>query len=636
MCGICGKIFFDRSRAIDPDLIQRMTQTLRHRGPDDSGIYVAGHIGLGHRRLSIIDLSAAGRQPMANEDESLWLVVNGEIYNFEDLRQELIAKGHVFRSGTDSEVILHLYEEQGQACVERLCGMFAFALWDSRSHELLLARDRAGKKPLVYAVVDNALLFASELSALLEDPAISPTVNEEALHHYLTYQYVPGPLTIFQGIYKLPPAHTLMLRQGMLTIRRYWHLSYVPKQRLDGEHAYGEAFLDHFREAVRIRLRSDVPLGAFLSGGIDSSATVAVMSNLMNRPVKTFSIGFEETDYDERAYAQLIARQYNTDHTEFMVRPDALDVLPKLVRHYGEPFADPSSVPTYYVAQLTRRHVTVALNGDGGDESFAGYERYCASILADMCARLPRVVQESVIAKLVALLPYRDERWSMVRRLKRFLSGCSSNPAHTYVNWVCAFTTDMKMRLYTTEFMQQVGMIDSTKLIEELLQKAQADNLLERLLSVDVHFYLPYDLLVKADIACMAHGLEARSPFLDHRLMEFAAALPPEMKLRRFQTKYILKHALKGLVPRAILQRKKMGFGVPLHRWFRNELKEMAYSVLLDARACHRGYFNPSEVRRLLDEHSALQADHSYRLWTLLWLELWHRMFVDRGRAAGV
>jgi len=636
MCGICGKIYFDRSRPVERQLIEAMTHVLQHRGPDDSGIYVQGFIGLGHQRLSIIDLSPAGHQPMSNEDGSLWLVYNGEIYNFEELRKELTAKGHVFRSHTDTEVIVHLYEEEGRDCVRKLRGMFAFALWDSRKQELFLARDRAGKKPLVYAVVDGALIFASEIKSLLQDPSVCAEVNPEALHHYLTYQYVPGPLTIFRGIQKLPAAHTLVLQEGTCSLQRYWAVSYALRQKLPRDTDYVAAFNEVFRDAVRVRLRSDVPLGAFLSGGIDSSAIVAVMSRLLTQPVKTFSIGFEDADYNELPYARMVARQCNTEHTEFTVKPDALSILPKLIRQYDEPFADPSSIPTYYVAQLTRQHVTVALNGDGGDESFAGYERYVANRLAAWYAKMPRLLRDEIIKKAVNLFPYREYRWSVSRRLKRFINGFAEEPARRYVNWLCYFSNEMKEQLYSPGFMDSVRGVDSIDLTAAVYRQADADNQLERTLYTDVNLYLPYDLLVKADIACMAHSLEARSPFLDHRLMEFAAALPPGLKLHGMQTKYILKKAFAPLLPREILFRKKMGFGVPLHRWFRQELKQVAYDVLLDPRTIARGYFRPEEVRRLLDEHAGLQADHSYRIWALFWLELWHRMFVDRSQVLGI
>ena len=635
MCGICGKIYFDRSRQVDERLIRQMADVLRHRGPDDSGVFAAGCIGLGHRRLSIIDLTPAGRQPMANEDGSLQIVLNGEIYNYTELRPGLEARGHVFKSRTDTEVILHLYEELGPACVEQLRGMFAFAVWDARRQELFLARDRAGKKPLSYAIVDGSLIFASELKSLLKDPALRSEVDPVALHHYLTYQYVPGPQTIFKGVHKLPPAHTLLLRNGDIKIERYWQLSYKNKLQLPKLEDYCDQLRHVFTEAVKIRLRSDVPLGAFLSGGVDSSATVAVMAQLLDRPVKTFSIGFDDKDYDELTYAAMVARQYGTEHTEFVVRPDALQILPTLIYHYDEPYADPSAIPTYYVSKLTREHVTVALNGDGGDESFAGYERYRADALAARYGRLPHVVREG-IARAANLLPYREYRWSFSRRLRRFLSGVADEPARRYVRWLCYFSNDMKDDLYTGEFTRAMAAHDSLTLTELAYARSDAPTLLEKSLDADVNLYLPYDLLVKVDIASMANSLEARSPFLDHKVMEFAASLPARLKLRGGQGKFILKKAFEPMLPREILYRKKMGFGMPINRWLRTDLKQPAYDILLDSRTIGRGYFKREAVLGLLDDHASLRADHSYRLWALLWLELWHRMFVDKSEVLGL
>jgi len=635
MCGICGKIYFDRSQAVDGRLLESMAAVLKHRGPDDSGTYVAGHVGLGHQRLSIIDLSAAGHQPMSNEDASIWIVYNGEIYNFEELRRELEVKGHAFKSHTDTEVIIHLYEEHGPACVHKLRGMFAFAIWDAPQQQLFLARDRAGKKPLAYAVADGALLFASEIKALLQDPAVGREVSPEALSHYLTYQYVPGPLTIFRGIHKLPPAHTLVLRGARLDIQPYWKLSYAAKREGTSDEQ-AEQLRALFTEAVRLRLRSDVPLGAFLSGGIDSSAVVAMMSRLACQPVKTFSIGFEDADYDELKYARMIAERFQTEHTEFVVKPEALRILPKIIWHYDEPFADPSAIPTFYVVQMTRQHVTVALNGDGGDESFAGYERYRADQLAARYLQLPRCVREGIVRRVVNRLPYQDARWSLVRRLKRFVSGASEDPAQRYLTWLCYFTTDMKQQLWSTAFSHKAAAADSVAVMAEAFRQADTASTLEQALFADVMLYLPYDLLAKVDIASMAYGLEARSPFLDHEVMEFAAALPPGLKLRGRQTKYILKRAFADLLPRAVCERRKMGFGVPLHRWLRQELKQPAYDILLDRRTIERGYFRSEAVRQLLDEHIGMRADHSYRLWALLLLELWHRMFIDRRAVLGI
>jgi len=632
MCGICGKICSSPNHAPNRTLIERMCASLQHRGPDDSGVHIAGCAGLGHRRLSIIDLSPAGHQPMSNEDERVWVVHNGEVYNFPELREELQARGHVFRSDTDTEVIVHLYEEMGPECVTRLRGMFAFAVWDERTQELFCARDRVGQKPFVYAETGDGFVFASEIGALVQDPAVGRDLNSEALHHYLTYQYVPGPATIFRQIRKLPPAHTLTLKNGRISIRRYWDLPYEPKTNAGDETALIERFRALFNEAVRIRLRSDVPLGAFLSGGLDSSAIVARMSALSDRPVKTFAIGFDDADFNEVQYARRVAGLFGCEHTEHVVRPDALKVLPDIIRRYGEPYADPSCVPTWYVAELTRRHVTVALNGDGGDESFAGYERYYANLLA---ARVPDPACAPLRA-LSRMLPHRQARWSRVRRAKRFLGGLHADPALRYIGWLCYFTEDMKRDLYAPDFAAALGDCDSVGLMAEALQHAECSTLLDRTLSADVQLYLPYDLLVKVDIASMAHALEARSPFLDHELMEFAARLPARMKLRGGVSKYCLKKAFENTLPPDILHRKKMGFGVPLQRWFREELRQPAHEVLLGSRTIARGYFRRGAVERLLKEHTQGTADHSYRLWALLYLELWHRVMIDQSDVLGI
>jgi len=560
------------------------------------------------------------------------VVHNGEVYNFPELRVELQAKGHCFSSNTDTEVIVHLYEDMGPECVERLRGMFAFAVWDGRTQELFCARDRVGKKPLVYAETADGFVFASEIKALVQDPSISRDLNIEALHHYLTCQYVPGPGTVFRQIRKLPPAHTLSLKNGRVSIRRYWDLAYEPKTEAVDETELVEHFSAVFQEAVRIRLRSDVPLGAFLSGGLDSSAVVAQMSALMDRPVKTFAIGFEDQDFNELPYARQVAGLFGCEHTEYVVKPDALRVLPEIIRHYDEPYADPSCVPTWYVAELTRRHVTVALNGDGGDESFAGYERYYANLMA---ARVPGLMC-APLRVLARFLPHRQARWSSLRRAKRFLSGLYADPAQRYIGWLCYFTEAMKSDLYEPAFAQALGCCDSVDLMAEALQRCRAPALLDRMLAADVALYLPYDLLVKVDIASMAHALEARSPFLDHELMEFAARLPARMKLRGSMSKYCVKKAFEKKLPPEILHRKKMGFGVPLQRWFREELRQPAHDVLLDRRTTSRGYFRRAAVEKLLHEHMQGRADHSYRLWALFYLELWHRIIIDRSDSIGI
>ena len=629
MCGICGKVYHSIDRGVDGELLRSMASVINHRGPDDEGIYVKSNVGLAHKRLSILDLSPAGHQPMSNEDGSIWIVFNGEIYNFLDLRDDLQKRGHTFRSRTDTETIIHLYEEKGVECVHDLRGMFAFAIWDENKKRLFCARDRAGKKPFVYAHTEDGLIFASELKALLKDPALKRNLNHTAIHNYLTYQYVPSPMSIFTSVKKLPPAHILIYERGDLKIKRYWNLSYQDKLQLSSVEEYGEQFRDLFEEAVKIRLRSDVPLGAFLSGGVDSSLVVAVMSRLMDQPVKTFSIGFEEEAYDEVAFARLIAEKYKTDHHEFIVKPDAVSILPQIVWHYNEPFADSSAIPTFYVSKMTRDFVTVALNGDGGDESFAGYERYVADKLADYYRRVPPFMREGIIRRIVDKLPHSTNRRNFFRRLKRFVKGISEPPERRYVRWICFFDNEMKGDLYTPSFKDLNREYDSVDLTVKWYERADAEQFLDRTLFVDVMSYLPEDLLVKVDIASMAHSLEARSPFLDHKVMEFAASLPPNLKLRGMETKFLLKHTLSDIVPQEILQRKKMGFGVPLDVWFRNDLKEMAYDVLLDQKSIERGYFRKEYVSKMLDEHVSKQYDHSYRIWALLFLELWHKMFVD-------
>jgi len=636
MCGICGKLYFNPTRKADRNIISAMSSVLKHRGPDDHGIYIDGPVGIGHQRLSIIDISAAGHQPMANEDGSIWIVFNGEIYNFEELRRELQGKGHVFASHTDTETIIHLYEEEDTDCLNRLRGMFAFAIWDSIKQRLFVARDRVGKKPLVYTVTDDAVIFASEIKALLQDPSVTAEVDSEALHHYLTYQYVPSPWTMFKGIRKLPPAHSLVVQRGNITTRQYWNLSYAQKLALPTLGDYVDQFMAVFTEAVKIRLRSDVPLGAFLSGGIDSSATVAVMSQLTNRPIKTFSIGFDVSEYNETTFASMVAKRFNTDHTEFIVNPDAMTILPKLVWHYNEPFADSSAIPTYYVSKLTREHVTVALNGDGGDESFAGYERYIADKLAGYYEKIPCLVRERIIKRALSFIPHQENRSSFFRRLKRFVNGISEKAERRYVRWICGFDNEMKNDLYSAAFAEKIAAIDSVDLIVNWYAKADASAFLDKTLFVDIMSYLPDDLLVKVDIASMANSLEARSPFLDHKLMEFAAALPPHLKLNGVQSKYLLKKAFSSLLPRTVLYRKKMGFGVPIDRWLRGQLKELTYQILLEKRTVERGLFKQQAVRMLIDEHMSKRADNSYRIWSLLFLELWYRMFIDKSSVLGV
>jgi asparagine synthase (glutamine-hydrolysing) len=632
MCGIAGKLYFDPGRPADTAAVRRMIGRLVHRGPDDEGMWSNGPVALGHRRLSVIDTSAAGRQPMSNEDGSVWISYNGEVYNHADLRRNLEARGHIYRSRTDTETILHLYEEQGPACVNHLVGMFAFAVWDARARCLVLARDRLGKKPLFYYASDDCLVFASELAALLQDEAVPADIDDTAIHHYFTYGYVPGPGTIFRGVRRLPPASTLVWREGRISIERYWRLAYSPKIDIDEPEAAAEV-LRLLREAVRARLVSDVPIGALLSGGIDSSAVVALMSQESGSRVSTFTIGFDEDSFDERPHARTVANRYGTAHHEFTVTPRVLDVLPELVWAYGEPFADASSLPTYYVAKLTRRYVTVALTGDGGDESFAGYERYVADAFAHRYGRLPAWLRQGIIANALGRLPEPTTRKSVLRRLKRFALADQTDPVRRYSGWLALMGNRLKADVYSEAFRSRVARIDSTSILEDAFRSAAGEDPLDRVLFTDVHTYLPDDLLVKMDIAAMAHSLEVRSPFLDHRLMEFAAGLPAGYKLRGAKGKYILKKALTAELPRAILDRGKFGFSVPVGKWFRGELADTAVSVLSDPNVSKRGYLSGSGVKRILDDHRRGAVNHGARIWQLLVLELWFRTFIDRRRA---
>ncbi len=600
MCGICGKIDFT-GIPVDEALLQRMTSSLIHRGPDDAGIRVSENVGLGHRRLSIIDLSPHAHQPMCNEDGTVWIVFNGEIYNFLDLRRDLMNNGHIFRSKSDTETIIHLYEEYGTDCLQYLRGMFAFAIWDERDRSLFLARDRIGKKPLYYYFDGKTFIFGSEIKAILADQLVERLPDHEAIHHYLTYQYVPSPWTAFKGIRKLPPAHYLLLRNGEITIERYWNISYLPKLVIKEKDLRHE-ILERLKEAIRIRLISDVPLGAFLSGGIDSSAVVALMAGIMKEPVKTFSIGFREEAYNELKFARMVADRYKTDHTEFMVEPDAVDILPKLVWHYNEPFADPSAIPTYYVSKLAREHVTVILNGDGGDENFAGYGRYALNAFSEKVRKVFPAFLVKALQPLFMLLPHGGNPNNFVWRLKRFSQTYVRSPERRNADMLLHFMAEMKSELYTEAFREEVSGTDSFDLLLAKFREAGADNLLERTLYSDVMMYLPDALLVKVDVASMANALEARSPFLDHEFME----LPDE-----------------------VLFREKMGFGVPLDYWFRNELKAMAYDTLLGQRAMGRGYFNRDYVREILDDHVSGKWNWQYHIFNLLMLELWHREFID-------
>lgn len=627
MCGICGKLIFS-SEPVEPSLIARMAGLLRHRGPDEERIYSAPHIGLGQTRLSIIDLDKSATAPLSNEDDSIWVVFNGEIYNFQQLRRELEDKGHTFRTRTDTEVIVHLYEQYGFDCLQKMRGMFAFALWDSARKLLFAARDRLGKKPFAYHLDGSALTFASEIKAITSDPNISVSPNFSALHRYLSYQYVPSPLTAFEGIYRLPAGHFLTCdTRGDFRVHRYWTPPPSKEKVGEDEQEIKQRLLDKLRESVRLRMSADVPLGAFLSGGIDSSAVVALMAESSGRPVKTFSIGFEEEDLNELPFARLVAERYGTNHSELIVRAEAADILPKLVWHYNEPFADSSAIPSYYVSKMTREHVTVALSGDGGDESFSGYDRYGELLLwtrADLAP--PRIKAMSLgISAFLDRLPHHRHS----ARLSRGFYMLGADLQRRYALHMMFLKPQEREAAYTPDFRSLATSTPSLLANPAAFPWDKIMDPLDWMMRHDQSFYLPDCLMVKTDIASMANSLEVRCPFLDHELVEFAASIDSSRKRINGAGKLILKSALAGLLPAPILSKPKSGFGVPLGKWLRTDLADMLRGCLLDDRASKRGLFRQSFIRTLMDEHSRGKRDWSSRLWALLFLELWFRQFID-------
>jgi asparagine synthase (glutamine-hydrolysing) len=619
---------FRSGAPVDREVLAQMCALIAHRGPDGQDVWLERDVGLGHRRLAIIDLSDGGRQPMAYADGRLRITFNGEIYNYRELRSDLQSRGHRFRTQSDTEVILAAYAEYGTSCVQRLNGMFAFAIWDRVDRTLFLARDRVGKKPLYYRFDEDGIAFASEPKAFLAEPGFSSRPDLSAIDWYLSYQYVPVPMSALAGVRRLEPAHYLVVRGDTAEPQQYWRLRYGRKVTLSEQEA-AEQVLAGLDAAVRRRLVSDVSLGAFLSGGIDSASIVALMARATGAAVKTFSIGFEEDAFNELPFARLIAERYATDHHEFIVRPDAVAIVPKIAWHYNEPYADSSAIPTFYLSELTRRHVTVALNGDGGDESFGGYDRYRAVVLAQRYGRVPGVVRRMIAAALKAL-PVTQSR-STLGRARRFAEAMELPVERRYCRWMMHFTPEMKAWLCTPAFREAAGARDPEEWVLRHYRASDAPDLLDATLDADVHTYLPDDLLVKVDIATMAHGLEARSPLLDYELMEFAASLPSTYKVKGGIKKYILKKAVEALLPAAILSRPKVGFGVPIEQWFRKELREFAADLLLSQRAIERGYFRKAGIERLLEEHVKGTHPWHYQLWNLVMLEMWHRQVVDEG-----
>jgi asparagine synthase (glutamine-hydrolysing) len=604
-----------------------MCRVIAHRGPDDQGMFIDERAAIGMRRLSIIDVSG-GHQPMSGcHDDDATIVFNGEIYNHCDLQRELESRGHRFKTNSDTETIVHLYEEFGPRCVDQLRGMFAFAIWDARARQLFIARDRAGEKPLYYTITpDGNLIFGSELKSLREHPQFRAEISFEALDAYLSFGYVPDPLTIFRDVHKLPPGHHLTFKGGEAQVEPYWDFPYQESQAnpFKNEAECLEELRALLDEAVRVRLESEVPLGAFLSGGVDSSTVVGLMTRHATQPVRTFSIGFHEDSYNELKYARVAAQNFGTDHHEFIVTPDICAIVDDLVWHFDEPFADSSAIPTYMVSKLAREYVTVALSGDGGDEVFAGYTRYALDRKRSGFGNLPRVVRKGLMQPLGRNLPH--GAWG-----KNFVHNLAFDPIDRYIEDVSAFTRLNKRSLYTADFRAQLHGSEAAAHFREIATRSRQADSLDPLLYLDSKTYLPGDILTKVDRMTMAVSLESRAPLLDHKLIEFVCTrIPASMKMKGLETKHVFKRAVRDLAPAEILDRPKQGFGIPIGQWINRQLRERLRGTLTEPRTMQRGYVEPQYVKLLLDEHERGRRDHATSLWTLFMLELWHRKFVDQ------
>jgi asparagine synthase (glutamine-hydrolysing) len=626
MCGIVGKYNFKTGETVSTHLMKGMCDRISYRGPDDSGIYVDGSIGLGHRRLSIIDLSAAGHQPMASADGCLWITFNGEIYNFKTLRIDLIEKGYSLKSECDTEVIIYLYQEYGEECLKYLRGMFAFGIWDKRKKKLFLARDRIGKKPLFYYFNGKTLIFASEIKAIFEDPEVQKKMNYEGLYDYFKYLYVPDPKTIYQNISKLDPGHFLVCSPEGLVKKEYWDVSFTEKLSGSADDI-GEELLTVLSESVKLRMISDVPLGAFLSGGIDSSGVVALMASQQQGPVTTCSIAFDSNKYNEIQFARKIASKFNTDHNEFVVKQNAEEVLKKLVFHFDEPFADSSAVPTYYVSKLARQKVTVALSGDGGDENFAGYEKYYLDDIENKFRRIiPYGLRRIIFPHLADLLA--ESNNPSLQKVYTLLNTLCFDSEFGYYLTNSEFDYRIWQRVINEETRRKIGDYDPYSVTRRYYQKSDAEDHLSKTLYVDLKSYLPGDILVKVDRMSMAHSLEVRAPILDHKVIEFAARIPPSMKYYHREKKFILKKSFEKILPREIMNRKKMGFSVPLADWFRGELREYSLTTLFNGKNGLGEFFKMQELRRLWELHQSGARNYSPILWALLMFELWYQEYI--------
>jgi len=627
VCGICGIVNLDRENHVKYTQIKRMCDALVHRGPDDDGIFVKDNVGIGMRRLSIIDL-VTGNQPISNEDDTIRVVFNGEIYNYLDLRQALRKKGHRFSTNSDTEVIVHAYEEYGEDCPAMFNGTFAFAIWDDHRKRLFVARDRIGIKPLYYYKDDKRVVFGSEPKAILQTPDVPREIDPLALDNFLTFEYIPAPLSIFRDIKKLYPAHTLSLHNGAISTKRYWHLPV--KHCAVSKDEICNLIRDYLQDAVKIRLISDVPLGVFLSGGLDSSTLVAMMSRATDQPVKTFSIGFEDSTYNELNYARVVAKQFQTEHHEFVIKPDAVALTEKLIGYLDEPFGDFSIFPTFLVSQMARDYVTVVLSGDGGDELFAGYDTYIANRTATHFEKLPLFIRKKIVAPVMRSIPPTSKKKGIVNKAKRFVEGAMLPPDLEHVRWMIFLSSLEKNRLYTEEFSKRLQKEDAYAFIRHYFDKARSFDLLNRQMFVDIHSYLVDNILVKVDRMSMATSLEARVPFLDHRFVEFAANIPGKLKLKGYRTKHILKQAMSGILPPEILARGKEGFSIPIKNWLKKELNPMMMDVLSPQRIKQEGYFCSEYIERLKNEHVNGIENHSHRLWALMIFEIWQDKYLKQ------
>lgn len=626
MCGIAGKYNFLRQTPVSPNLMERMCERIWYRGPDDSGVYTQGPVGLGHRRLSILDLSELGHQPMASPDQRLWITYNGEVYNFLSLREGLIQKGYRFKSDCDTEVILALYQEYGRDCLEYLRGMFAFAIWDARENTLFLARDRIGKKPLFYYYDGRTLVFASEIKAILADEDVTPAIDFQAFADYFKHMYVPDPKTIYKDIRKLEPGHFLCCSPEGLKNEPYWDISFAEPRNGDTEELAFE-LLQRLEESVRLRLISDVPLGAFLSGGIDSSGIVALMAGQQTQPVTTCSIGFDVRQYDEVRFARRIAEQFATDHHEFTVKERAAPILSDLAYYFDEPFADPSAVPTFYVSQLARQKVTVALSGDGGDENFAGYEKYHLDHIENrLRGGLPLGLRRLLFPYLAALVA--GKRAMPLQKAYTLLTSLSGEADFGFYLTNTQFDHHLWTELIRPEIDQAIQDYDPFSVTRAAYHQADTEDHLSRILYTDLKTYLPGDILVKVDRMSMANSLEVRAPILDHRVIELAASIPSHLKYFKGEKKYILKQALQKVLPPEIMYRQKMGFSVPLAEWFRGELRQMAHDRFFSPRAGVRHFFRPEALKALWERHQSKKRNHASVLWSLLMFDLWYQRFM--------